>query len=57
LIVGDELGWLHWIDTQNGQTVARIQIDASGIAMPALRHGKTWVVVARNGLVQALRAE
>ncbi len=57
LIVGDELGWLHWIDTQNGQTVARIQIDVSGIAMPALRHGKTWVVVARNGLVQALRAE
>lgn len=57
LLVGDDLGWVHWLDASNGQTVARMQIDASGIAMPLLRSGKTWVVVTKNGLVQALRAE
>lgn len=57
LLVGDDLGWLHWIDASNGQTLARTQIDASGIAMPVLRDGKTWVVVTKSGLIQALRAE
>lgn len=57
LLVGDDLGWVHWLDASNGQTVARMQIDASGIAMPLLRSGKTWVVVTKNGLVQALRAD
>lgn len=57
LLVGDDLGWVHWLDASNGQTVARLQIDASGIAMPLLRSGKTWVVVTKNGLVQALRAD
>jgi len=57
LLVGDDLGWVHWLDASNGQTVARTQIDASGIAMPLLRSGKNWVVVTKNGLVQALRAD
>jgi outer membrane protein assembly factor BamB len=57
LMVGDDLGWVHWLDANNGQTVARLQIDASGIAMPILRTGKNWVVVTKNGLVQALRAD
>lgn len=57
LLVGDDLGWLHWIDASTGQTLARTQIDASGIAMPVLRDGKTWVVVTKSGLIQALRAE
>ena len=56
LVVGDDLGWLHWMDAGNGQTLARIQIDASGIAMPPVPHGKTWVVITKSGLVQALRA-
>jgi len=56
LVVGDDLGWLHWIDTSNGQTLARTQIDASGIAMPPVPYGKTWVVITKSGLVQALRA-
>jgi outer membrane protein assembly factor BamB len=57
LLVGDDLGWVHWLDTSNGQTVARLQIDASGIAMPVLRSGKIWVVVTKNGLIQALRVD
>ena len=56
LVVGDDLGWLHWMDAGNGQTLARIQIDASGIAMPPVPYGKTWVVITKSGLVQALRA-
>jgi outer membrane assembly lipoprotein YfgL len=56
LVVGDDLGWLHWLDASNGQTVARTQIDASGIAMPPVPYGKTWVVITKSGLVQALRA-
>jgi hypothetical protein len=48
---------LHWIDVSNGQTIGRIQVDASGIAMTPLRVGKNWVTVTQSGLVQALRAE
>jgi len=57
LLVGDSLGMLHWIDVSNGQTIGRIQVDASGIAMTPVRVGKNWVTVTRSGLVQALRAE
>ncbi len=57
LVVGDEQGWLHWIDTANGQTIARLQGDASGLAMPLIRIGNHWVAVAKNGLIQAVRAE
>ena len=57
LIVGDALGWIHWLDANNGQIVGRIQVDASGVAMTPVRVGQNWVVVTRSGLVQALRAE
>jgi outer membrane protein assembly factor BamB len=57
LIVGDALGWVHWLDANNGQIVGRIQVDASGVAMTPVRVGQNWVVVTRSGLVQALRAE
>jgi len=57
LLVGDSLGMAHWIDVSNGQTIGRIQVDASGIAMTPLRVGKNWVTVTQSGLVQALRAE
>jgi outer membrane protein assembly factor BamB len=57
LVVGDDLGWAHWIDVSNGQTIGRIQVDSSGIAMTPLRVGQNWVIVTKNGLVQAFRAE
>jgi outer membrane protein assembly factor BamB len=57
LLVGDQLGWVHWLDPKNGQTVARVQIDSSGIAIAPLRIGQNWVSVSKNGLVQAHRAE
>jgi len=57
LVVGDDLGWTHWIDVSNGQTIGRIQVDSSGIAMTPLRVGQNWVIVTKNGLVQAFRAE
>jgi outer membrane assembly lipoprotein YfgL len=57
LVLGDELGWAHWIDPTNGLTLARTLVDASGLAMAPLRVGKNWVFVAKNGLIQALRAE
>jgi outer membrane assembly lipoprotein YfgL len=57
LVIADDLGWLHWIDVQNGQTLARFQADGSGIVMPPVRFGKTWVAVSKNGLVQAIRTE
>ena len=57
LVIGDELGWAHWIDPTNGQTLARTLVDASGLAMAPVRVGKNWVFVAKNGLIQALRAE
>lgn len=57
LLVGDELGWLHWLDPKNGQTLARVQIDSSGIAIAPTRVGKNWVSVSKNGFLQAYRAE
>lgn len=57
LLVGDELGWLHWLDPKNGQTLARVQMDSSGIAISPTRIGKNWVSVSKNGLLQAYRAE
>ena len=57
LVVGDSLGMAHWIDVSNGQTIGRLQVDASGIAMTPVRVGKNWVIVTQSGLVQALRAE
>lgn len=57
LVVGDELGWAHWLDAKNGQTLARVQVDSSGIAIAPLRLGKNWIFVSKNGLVQAYRAE
>ena len=57
LVVGDSLGVAHWIDVSNGQTIGRIQVDATGIAMTPVRVGKNWVIVTQSGLVQALRAE
>jgi outer membrane assembly lipoprotein YfgL len=57
LLVGDELGWLHWLDPKNGQTIARVQADASGLAVAPIRLGKYWVSVSKNGLVQAYRTE
>lgn len=57
LLVGDELGWLHWLDPKNGQTIARVQVDASGLAVAPMRLGKYWVSVAKNGLIQAYRTE
>jgi outer membrane assembly lipoprotein YfgL len=57
LVVGDELGWLHWLDAKNGQTLARAQIDSSGVALAPIRLGKNWISVSKSGLVQAYRAE
>jgi outer membrane assembly lipoprotein YfgL len=57
LVVGDALGWVHWLDANNGQVVGRLQVDASGVAMTPLRVGQNWVVVTNSGLVQALRAD
>jgi hypothetical protein len=57
LLVGDALGIAHWMDANTGQTIGRIQVDASGIAMTPVRVGKNWVIVTQSGLVQALRAE
>jgi hypothetical protein len=57
LVVGDELGWVHWLDAKNGQTLARVQLDSSGVALAPLRLGKNWISVSKSGLVQAYRAE
>jgi len=57
LVIGDNLGWVHWVDTSNGQTIGRIQVDSSGLAMSPVRVGKNWVIVSKSGLVQALRAD
>ena len=56
-VVGDDLGWVHWLNRDNGQTLNRTLADASGVAMRPVRIGNIWVVVSRSGAVQAYRAD
>jgi len=57
LVVGDMEGYLHWLDRQDGQFVARKQVDSAGIsAVPAVA-GDTVYVYGNSGTLAALRAD
>jgi len=57
LIVGDELGVVHWLSAANGQPQSRVVPDGSAIASPPVLAGNTLVVVTAKGSVSGYRAD
>lgn len=56
LVVGDNEGYLHWIDLQNGNFVARVREGRNGFATAPLTVGTTLYVLTNKGTLAAYRA-
>lgn len=56
-VVGDQEGWVHFLDQQDGKPLQRVSTDGSGIMGKPIVIGKTLVAVTRNGSVFGFRAE
>lgn len=55
LVVGDGEGYLHWLDTSNGQFVAQNKLSSSGILSRPSVAGDKLMVQARDGRLYLLR--
>lgn len=55
LVVGDGEGYLHWLDTSNGQFVAQNNLNSSGILSRPSIAGDKLMVQARDGRLYLLR--
>lgn len=55
LVVGDGEGYLHWLDTFNGQFVAQNKLNSSGILSRPSIAGDKLMVQARDGRLYLLR--
>ncbi|EPL8092767.1 outer membrane protein assembly factor BamB [Morganella morganii] len=55
LVVGDGEGYLHWLDTSNGQFVAQNKLNSSGILSRPSIAGDKLMVQARDGRLYLLR--
>lgn len=55
IIVGDEEGYLHWLNKQDGHFVARVRVDDSGILATPVVDNNTVYVVTRGGRLAAYR--
>lgn len=54
LVVGDYQGYLHWINTSNGQLAARTQGDKAGYTVAPVQDGNVIYALGKNGLLSAL---
>ncbi len=54
VVVGDTLGYLHWIDRSTGDFVAQQFVDASGFAIGPTLLSDGYVLTTRNGDVKKL---
>ena len=54
--VGDFEGYLHFIDRDSGDFVARTQVDSSGFSAAPVSRGVTLYVLDRDGTLSAYRA-
>ncbi|MHB1948274.1 MAG: outer membrane protein assembly factor BamB [Gammaproteobacteria bacterium] len=55
IVVGDEDGYLHWLNKQDGHFVARVRVDSSGILTAPVVDNGTLYVVTRGGRLAAYR--
>ncbi len=53
LVIGDYQGYLHWINTSNGQVAARVQGDKSGYTAAPVKDGNTVYALGKTGLLSA----
>lgn len=56
VVVGDQDGYLHWINISNGQFAARQKVGGKGFSGPPLVVGNTLFVLTRKGELTAFRA-
>lgn len=56
VVVGDQQGNLHWIDTSNGQTSSRISADPAGYAVAPVVSGDMIFAFGRSGVLTAIRS-
>lgn len=56
VVVGDSEGYLHWINTSNGQFAAREKVGGKGFSGPPLVVGNTLYVMTKKGELTAFRA-
>ncbi|PFG46242.1 Beta-barrel assembly machine subunit BamB [Vibrio sp. ES.051] len=54
LVVGDSLGYLHWMDRSTGEFVAQQFVDDSGFAVGPTLLSDGYVIITRNGDVKKL---
>lgn len=51
LVVGDGEGYLHWLDTQDGQFVAQNKVDSSGLRSRPVIAGDKLLIQAKDGTI------
>jgi len=55
VVVGDFEGYLHWLDNETGEIVARHQVDSSGIYATPTVADEVLYVQSRDGDLQAIK--
>lgn len=56
IVVADAEGYIHWIDSNSGEFVARDKVSGSGIIAPPLVVGTMLYILDRGGTLTAYRA-
>jgi len=56
IVVGDQDGYLHWINISDGQFAAREKVGGKGLSGPPLVIGNTLYVMTKKGEITAFRA-
>ena len=56
IVVGDFEGYLHWLDIETGDIVARHQVDSSGVYTAPLVANNILYTQSRDGDLQAIKA-
>ncbi|WP_413111254.1 outer membrane protein assembly factor BamB [Thaumasiovibrio sp. DFM-14] len=54
-VVADGEGYLHWLSLSDGEFVAQQAVNDSGIAVPPIAVGQSYVLMTREGEVQRLQ--
>jgi outer membrane protein assembly factor BamB len=57
LVVGDSLGYLHWLDRATGEFVAQQFVSDSGFAVGPVSLDDGYIITTRNGSVSKLHIE
>ncbi|MGV6853339.1 MAG: outer membrane protein assembly factor BamB [bacterium] len=56
VVVGDEFGYLHWMDAETGRFVYRTKIDSSGISSALISKGGRLFVISNDATIVAFDA-